>query len=99
GRLEEDQAVLRVGEVEAPAVAFAGDAEDVLLGLPAEQRELEPPLALEGAVTRAHVAAHAAQEAHDVTLEIDLVERLSGGELDFRVSGARREETDGARER
>ena len=84
GGLEEQQALIGVHEVDPPAENVAGQGEIILAWLVAEQGQAEPTLPLEGAVTRAGVAAHAAEQAHDVLLEIDLVEfgvarQLDGG--------------------
>ena len=66
----------------------AGEGEVVLLRVVAEQRQAEAALALERAVAGAGVAAHAAEQAHDVPLEIDLLDTLAVGQFD--VGGVRR---------
>src|SRR5262249_53378300 len=77
GRLEQEQAAVGVVDVDAPAGAVAGDAEVVALRLEAEQGQAKSALALERAVARAHVATRAAENAHDMPLEIDLVDALA----------------------
>src|SRR5262249_10705953 len=52
-------------------------------------------LALEGAVARAAVAAHAPEQAHDVALEIDLAHHAAVGQLDLGGAGRAREEEGG----
>ncbi len=88
GGLEEQQAGVGVGEVDAPAVEVAGEGVVVLFGVVAEQGQAEAALALEGAVAGAGVAAHAAEHAHDVALEIDLLHGRAAGQLDLGAGGA-----------
>ena len=96
GGLEEQQTGVGVGEVDAPAFQVAGKREVVLGGVVAEEGEAETAFALEGAVTGAGVAAHAAEHAHDVPLEIDLVYDASAGQLDIGAGGRGGEGQDGA---
>src|SRR6266511_4232547 len=46
----------------------------------AEERQAEAAFALERAVARPGVAAHAAEQAHDVALEVHFVQRLVVGQ-------------------
>ena len=87
GRLEKQQAGVRVGAVDAPAFHVAGECKVILFGVVAEQREAQAALALEGAVTRTGIAPHAAQQAHDVPLEIDFLHGPAAGQLDVGMSG------------
>src|SRR5439155_7144271 len=72
---KQKHAVVGIGDVDASAEAVARDAEVIALRLEAEQRQAEAALALEGAVAAAAVAAGPAEQAHDVALEIDFVDR------------------------
>jgi hypothetical protein len=69
--LLQQEALIGVFEVNAPARAFPGDGLEILIGLVAEQREPEAAFAAEGPVARSGVTSGPAEQAHDVTLEID----------------------------
>jgi hypothetical protein len=71
GRLEQQQALIRFDRVETPALAIARQGRVVLLGVVAEQRQAEAALPLKGAVAAGAIAAHAAEQAHDVPLEVN----------------------------
>src|SRR5438874_10304236 len=76
GGLEENQTAVRVGTVDAPAQALAGQGKVILFGIVTEQGKAKPASPLEGAMTGAAVAAHAPEEAHEVALEVDLWRRF-----------------------
>src|SRR5450759_3924268 len=57
-------------------------------GVVAEERQAQAALALEGAVAGAGVAAHAAEQAHDVALEIDFLYRSAAGQTHLGANGA-----------
>src|SRR5207244_1666237 len=78
----EQETGVGVGAVDASAEDFAGEGGVVLLRVVAEQGEAEAALALERAVAGTAVAAHAAEQAHDVPLEVDLVDCAAVGKFD-----------------
>src|SRR5262249_53485556 len=82
GGLEEAQTLIRIGGVEAAPERAAGQVQVILVGGVAKERKLKTPLALERAMAGAAVATHAAEQAHDVALEIDLFQFAAGGQLD-----------------
>src|SRR5262249_48591207 len=84
GGLEQEQAAVGIGRIDAAAEEIAGDRGVVLLRLVAEKRQAEAALALERTVAGAGVASHAAEEAHQVPLEIDHFELAAVGQRDRR---------------
>src|SRR5262249_50258006 len=81
--------VVRVGRVEPSALHVAGDGVVILLRVVAEEREPEAAFALEGAVAGAAVAAHPAEQAHDVAFEVHLVDDGAIGQNDGRTAQRR----------
>ena len=77
GRLEQEQAIVRIGEIQAPALGVARQGQIILGRIVTEQRESETAFALERAVAGAGIAAHAAKHAHDMALEIDFLDGLA----------------------
>src|SRR5207253_3214408 len=65
------------------------DAVVIQLRFVAEQGQAETALALERAVTRAGVATLTAEQAHDMALKVNLVERAVAGNLDRGGTGRR----------
>ena len=86
-RFEQEQAIIRIAEVDAPALTVARDRDEILFGFVAEQRQTEAAFALKRAVARAAVAARATQDAHDVPLEIDIFQASSVRQIDGGASG------------
>ena len=87
GRLEQEETLVGVAEVESPTVAIAVERVMILGGVVAEQRELEVALPLKRAVARPGRAAHSAEDAHDVPLEIHLFDRGAAGQRYPSVDG------------
>src|SRR5262249_58069288 len=71
GGFQEQQASIGVNRVNAPAERVAGECRVVFFGVVTKQREAETVLSLEGSVARTSVAAHLAEQAHDVPFEIN----------------------------
>ena len=88
GGLEEHEAGVGVDEVDAPAVEVVSERVVVLFGIVSEEGEAQAAFALEGAVAGAGVAAEAAEDAHDVALEIDLLHGRAAGQPDLGAGGA-----------
>lgn len=70
GGFAEEEAFGGGGAVDAAAGVFAGDAEEVLVGIVAEQAQLEPALAGGGAVAGAGVAAGLGEDGEDIGAEV-----------------------------
>ena len=88
GGLEQEEAGVGVGAVDAPAFEVVRQGDVILFGVVAEERQTKTALALERAVTGAGVAAHAAEQAHDVPLEIDFLHDAAAGQSHFGAGGA-----------
>ena len=86
-RLEQQQAAIGIDRIDASSRGIARDGDEVFFRFIAEEGEPKAALALKGAVAAAAVAAGAAQEAHDVSLEIDFLKFLGAGQIDLRVGG------------
>jgi len=82
GGLQQQQAAVGPGQVDSPSLAVANQGRVVLAGVVAEQRQLQPALALEGTVAGAGRAPHAAEQAHDVALEINVFDASALRERD-----------------
>src|SRR5262249_40491144 len=80
-RLEQDQAAVRVGDVDAAAGGVTGQGEVVALGGVTEQRQPQAATPLERTVTGAGAAAELAQQRRDVPLEIDARQLPAVGQL------------------
>jgi len=77
GRLFQQQALLRRGEIHSPPDVFFEQPVVVTVRVVPEERQLEPILAASRSVTRAVVAAPSEEDRHHVVFEADAVGRLS----------------------
>src|SRR5262249_2196599 len=81
-RLEQKQAPARLLEIDAPAVLVANYVEMVLVGVEAEHRQLEPPLAVLAGMAGAGVAPRLGDNGHDLVVVTDSGSACHAGDRD-----------------